>query len=289
VVTENAFESKWVQNEVTRADRKGKPFFPLLLQGDPWLSVEAVQYVDVKNGSLPPEKFYERLEKVTPRKNVETNSPPFLPDPAPKKRLKLPKLPIEPKTGFRMFGIVAILTVVAFGMPQLINLMGQVQFPTGVATSTYTLIPTITKTPKLLTSISTVTPTVTPTVTISRTATRTPTKTPTLTYTPTKTYTIQPTPLVYADISASPASGKVPLYVSFDINLYWSDGDNACKDISCDYYWRIYDDSWKELASGDSKSFTHTFELAKTYYVQAGACSGGNCDTNTIPVPVSHK
>jgi hypothetical protein len=56
VVSENAFESKWVQNEVARASRRKKPFFPLLLQGDPWLSVEATQYVDVTDGSLPNEK-----------------------------------------------------------------------------------------------------------------------------------------------------------------------------------------------------------------------------------------
>jgi len=68
VVSEDAYESEWVQNEVARAKRKGKPFFPLLLQGDPWLSVEATQYVNVTGGLLPPEKFYKRLEKVTPKK-----------------------------------------------------------------------------------------------------------------------------------------------------------------------------------------------------------------------------
>ncbi len=68
VVSENAYESTWVQNEVARAGRKGKPFFPLLLQGDPWLSVEATQYVNVTGGTLPPEKFYERLGTVTQRR-----------------------------------------------------------------------------------------------------------------------------------------------------------------------------------------------------------------------------
>ena len=31
---------EWVQNEVTCAKRIGKPFFPLLLSGSPWLSIE---------------------------------------------------------------------------------------------------------------------------------------------------------------------------------------------------------------------------------------------------------
>ena len=69
VVSETAFESEWVQNEVVRAKRKGKPFFPLLLSGDPWLSVETTQYVDVKDDSLPPKKFYDEISKVAPRQH----------------------------------------------------------------------------------------------------------------------------------------------------------------------------------------------------------------------------
>lgn len=74
VVTENAFESEWVQHEVAMAKRKKKPFFPLLLQGDPWLSVEATQYVSVSDYSLPPEKFYKRLEGVTLREKTKRDS-----------------------------------------------------------------------------------------------------------------------------------------------------------------------------------------------------------------------
>ena len=90
VLTENAYKSKWVQNELTRAGRKGIPFFPLLLQGDPWLSVEATQYVDVRNGSLPQEDFYKRLQTVVPRKkNDDLISP--QPQPKPKPLLHTPK------------------------------------------------------------------------------------------------------------------------------------------------------------------------------------------------------
>ena len=68
VATEDAYRSKWVQKEVTRAQRISKPFFPLLLSGEPWLSIESTLYIDVTDNSLPTEKFYERLAAVTTRK-----------------------------------------------------------------------------------------------------------------------------------------------------------------------------------------------------------------------------
>ena len=67
VATEDSYNSKWVRKEVTRAQRTNKPFFPLLLSGEPWLSIESTQYSDVTDGSLPTEKFYERLAKATTR------------------------------------------------------------------------------------------------------------------------------------------------------------------------------------------------------------------------------
>ncbi len=65
VMTTNSFDSDWVQNELARAKRKRKPIFPLLLEGsEPWLAVEATQYVDVRAGDLPPADFYTRLASV---------------------------------------------------------------------------------------------------------------------------------------------------------------------------------------------------------------------------------
>ena len=63
ILSGNAYGSKWVQNEVARADRKKKPFFPLLLEGEPWLSVEATQYVDVRSGALPPDSYFDEIRK----------------------------------------------------------------------------------------------------------------------------------------------------------------------------------------------------------------------------------
>jgi len=75
IATEDSYRSKWVQKEVTRAQRTNKPFFPLLLSGDPWLSIESTQYSDVTDGSLPTEKFYDRLAKVTTRAPKSTSAP----------------------------------------------------------------------------------------------------------------------------------------------------------------------------------------------------------------------
>ncbi|MFZ1041762.1 MAG: SUMF1/EgtB/PvdO family nonheme iron enzyme [Anaerolineales bacterium] len=67
IVSENSFESEWVQKEVARAKRIGKLVLPILLDGNMWPSVESTQGMDAKNKELLPEKFYERLALVTPR------------------------------------------------------------------------------------------------------------------------------------------------------------------------------------------------------------------------------
>jgi formylglycine-generating enzyme required for sulfatase activity len=65
IMTPRSYQSDWVQNELSRAKRKGKKVFPLLLEGEePWLSVEVTQYVDVRDSRLPPERFYRELAKV---------------------------------------------------------------------------------------------------------------------------------------------------------------------------------------------------------------------------------
>jgi hypothetical protein len=69
VLSSNSYESDMVQNEVARAREKRKPIFPILLEGENWLIVQARQFVDVRDGSLPTESFYRRLAGITSRKN----------------------------------------------------------------------------------------------------------------------------------------------------------------------------------------------------------------------------
>ena len=72
------------------------PIFPLLLEGRQWLSVQTLQYVDIRDKSLPPEKFYKRLASVTPR-----NKPVPLPVKQEEKTVEPPKpkvaKPVEEK------------------------------------------------------------------------------------------------------------------------------------------------------------------------------------------------
>ncbi len=85
VLSNNSYESDMVQNEVTRAREKHKPIFPLLLEGENWLIVQAKQFVDVRDGSLPTEKFYKRLSSVTLRNK------PIPTPPSPHEELKIVK------------------------------------------------------------------------------------------------------------------------------------------------------------------------------------------------------
>ena len=83
VISRNAEESDWVLSELARAKRKKKPIFPLLLEGEPWLTFEAINYEDVSGGRMPPRKFYDRLsEKVKGQKKapVPTRTPAPIPE-----------------------------------------------------------------------------------------------------------------------------------------------------------------------------------------------------------------
>jgi hypothetical protein len=61
VMTPHAKSSTWVKNELSYAQSKNKLIFPLLLEGENWLQVASMEYVDVHNGILPPEKFFTEL------------------------------------------------------------------------------------------------------------------------------------------------------------------------------------------------------------------------------------
>lgn len=91
IMTRDAFESPWVQNELSRAQSRDKPIYPLLLDGEVWLSVQAIQYSDVRSGDLPPDSFFEQLAQVVPRPfrspvvaspSLPTTSTPPTPTPA---------------------------------------------------------------------------------------------------------------------------------------------------------------------------------------------------------------
>ena len=68
IMSRNAYNSKWVPDELVAAKGKGKPIFPLLLEDtELFLALQTIQFEDVRGGKLPPEAFYKRLALLTPR------------------------------------------------------------------------------------------------------------------------------------------------------------------------------------------------------------------------------
>jgi formylglycine-generating enzyme required for sulfatase activity len=67
VMSSNSKESDWVQNELLTARELKKPILPLLLDGNVWWHLHTTQFVDVRNGELPPPKFYVNLGKAIAR------------------------------------------------------------------------------------------------------------------------------------------------------------------------------------------------------------------------------
>jgi hypothetical protein len=64
IMTPAAKASRWVQREILLAEDRGKPIFPLLLEGDNWSLFVDTQYVPVAGGALPPDRFFDQLARV---------------------------------------------------------------------------------------------------------------------------------------------------------------------------------------------------------------------------------
>lgn len=97
LMSANARNSTWVQNEVSYAQNHQKPIFPLLLEGNLWLSTASLQYVDVRNGELPPEKFFERVRR---QMDASARHPPHLqPDSPPVKPIEIMAQPHKRRWG----------------------------------------------------------------------------------------------------------------------------------------------------------------------------------------------
>ena len=167
LMTPSSLASEWVQSELSRAKRKNKPIFPLLLEGDEtWLSVESTQYVDVRSGNLPPEKFYLQLAGVTPRRSahlpvLETEPELSTSEPIAKKAPFSPPLAASQKKPLTIAAMVggAVLLLIAslVSLPRLFS-----PAPTATSSPTVTMEPTKTIEPTLAPTHS---PTTSPTLT----------------------------------------------------------------------------------------------------------------------------
>ena len=85
IMSPNSYDSDWVQNEVSYAQSNRKAMFPILLQGKAWVSFAAKQYADVRNGEMPPNKYFETIREqlrsymVQPQPGFQVPNAPRLP------------------------------------------------------------------------------------------------------------------------------------------------------------------------------------------------------------------
>jgi hypothetical protein len=61
VMSAAAESSEWVDRELARAELRGRPVLPLLLDGDPFFRLGSTQYEDVRDGRMPGEAFVQRI------------------------------------------------------------------------------------------------------------------------------------------------------------------------------------------------------------------------------------
>ncbi|MCE6997301.1 TIR domain-containing protein [Saccharothrix sp. S26] len=65
VMTPDAEASDWVDLEITRARDRGKPIVPVLLDGTVFFRLGNLQYEDVRDRSMPGDRFLRALRKAT--------------------------------------------------------------------------------------------------------------------------------------------------------------------------------------------------------------------------------
>ena len=157
VMSEDAKKSEWVQREVIHAERRNKPFFPLLLSGEFWFSLGNIQFVNVTNGSLPPENFYRHLSSVTVHNKSKQTfvSPKRQESTKPKSKLIIGFLSGVVLLTIAVLGIVAILSSLdnqPSNLPVKATSPVQILAPTATTIIQNTDKPDPTHTPQVITS-----------------------------------------------------------------------------------------------------------------------------------------
>ncbi len=190
IMTPESYESDWVLREIQYADRRRKPQFPVLLDGEDFPRYGPHQHVDVRGGHLPPEDFYGRLEKAAPRRaKTGTNVTPQ--DVAVPQTDTLPATPAAPITASTRNLNTRVIAAIAVGIFVLL-IIGLVLLnrPTKTEEKVNTLVAETATLRQEITQLSTVlTPEATqqivsvPSLTITHTSTQPPSKTSTITQT----------------------------------------------------------------------------------------------------------
>jgi len=62
VMSSSSYTSRWVQSELSKAQQKGKPIFPILIEGKIWPLLQDNQnIVDMRDGGILPDVFFTKL------------------------------------------------------------------------------------------------------------------------------------------------------------------------------------------------------------------------------------
>lgn len=75
VMTPPALNSTWVERECLYAEKRGKPRFPLLLEGEEFPFLIDVQYTDVRGGQMPPGSYIDLLREAVATAPAATPAP----------------------------------------------------------------------------------------------------------------------------------------------------------------------------------------------------------------------
>lgn len=157
VMSPEAEQSEWVEREILVAQKSKKPIFPILLRGAEFALLITTQFADVRNGSLPPDDFYERLQKVLKPKHESGVFVAPLPEtPTTKPIVKNRRLPVQTKYLLPLiigilFMVIVIVALFSNGddndtpTPTTTEIV-QVDTPTDTASPTFTPIPSPTPT-----------------------------------------------------------------------------------------------------------------------------------------------
>lgn len=62
IMSPDSWESDWVHNEIEGARRRQKPILPLLLRGEPFMTLSSVHYEDVSDGEMPKTTWVTALQ-----------------------------------------------------------------------------------------------------------------------------------------------------------------------------------------------------------------------------------
>jgi len=64
LMTPDSLESEWVEREYNYAHKRKKPQFPVLLEGEEFPFYVTAHFVDVRNGNLPKDDFFVKLQRI---------------------------------------------------------------------------------------------------------------------------------------------------------------------------------------------------------------------------------